>query len=98
MLSTTVDEFVRDYAPPFPNHIKLDVDGNEEQILRGAAATLSDPRLRSLLVESDVGLDRRLEDITALLGQAGLMRRTLDARDASRGEMKAVNYVFSRAE
>ena len=30
MLSTTVDDFVREYDPPFPNHIKLDVDGNEE--------------------------------------------------------------------
>ena len=58
---------------------------------------MRDPRLESLLVESDVGLDKRLEEITAYLGEAGLKRQTLDSRDPSQTAMKAVNYVFSRA-
>ena len=34
-------------------HIKIDVDGIEAKVIRGAARTLRDPRLKSLLVEFD---------------------------------------------
>tara|TARA_B100000674_G_scaffold88951_1_gene61715 strand:- start:8330 stop:9127 length:798 start_codon:yes stop_codon:yes gene_type:complete len=35
----------------FPTHLKIDVDGNEQLVLEGARATLSDHRLRSILIE-----------------------------------------------
>jgi len=34
-----------------PNHIKIDVDGHEWRILQGAAGTLGNPELKSVLVE-----------------------------------------------
>jgi len=34
-----------------PNAIKIDTDGNEDKVLRGAEKTLSDRRLRSLVIE-----------------------------------------------
>jgi FkbM family methyltransferase len=34
-----------------PNHIKIDVDGHEWRILQGAAHTLGNPELKSVLVE-----------------------------------------------
>jgi len=34
-----------------PNHIKIDVDGHEWRILQGAAVTLGNPELKSVLVE-----------------------------------------------
>lgn len=48
----SVDEFCRIYAPPRPEHIKLDVDSIEESILRGARETLR-CSVRSILVEID---------------------------------------------
>ena len=45
MVSFTVDSFVEQFHPPFPNHLKLDVDGIEIPILTGAQKTLSDRRL-----------------------------------------------------
>jgi FkbM family methyltransferase len=50
-VAVSVDALVRDFGAPFPNHVKLDVDSIEEEIIAGARATLADARLRSLLVE-----------------------------------------------
>jgi FkbM family methyltransferase len=38
-----------------PNHIKIDVDGHEWQILQGANATLQRPEVKSVLVEVNKG-------------------------------------------
>ena len=47
----TIDDFIGKFAPPFPTHIKMDVDGIELEILEGARKTLRDPRISSVLVE-----------------------------------------------
>ncbi len=43
----------RPHACPtwFPNHIKMDIDGNEDKLLAGAKKTLTDPRIKSLMFE-----------------------------------------------
>jgi FkbM family methyltransferase len=48
--SYTVDQAVA-FLDSAPNHIKIDVDGLEAEILSGASATLKNSSLRSLLVE-----------------------------------------------
>ncbi len=50
-MGVSIDDLTGPFALPFPNHVKIDVDGIEERIVQGAARTLSDPRLRSVLVE-----------------------------------------------
>lgn len=47
-----IDQFCELFAPLPPEHIKLDVDGNEPAILRGATATLS-THVQTVLVEID---------------------------------------------
>ena len=49
----SIDEFMEQFSPLFPNHIKIDVDGIEGNIIQGAGITLGDNRLKSLLVELD---------------------------------------------
>lgn len=54
-----------------PNHIKIDVDGNEMLVIRGASRCLESPNLKSVLVE----LDERRPDYAeciASLQSAGL--------------------------
>jgi len=51
MLSLSLDDFISIYKCPIPNHIKIDVDGNEYEILQGMPVTLSKPSLRSIMVE-----------------------------------------------
>lgn len=49
----SIDDFLQANPELFPTHIKIDVDGIEDKILAGAAKTLRDVRLRSVLVEID---------------------------------------------
>jgi FkbM family methyltransferase len=51
-LGFSIDDFCRLYAPPPPDHIKLDVDSIEELILKGGRETLQ-RSVRSILVEID---------------------------------------------
>lgn len=48
-VSFSVDDIVR-YLP-FPDHIKIDVDGNEPDVIDGMMTVLLDKRLKTLLVE-----------------------------------------------
>ena len=65
----TLTSFVRDFHQPFPNHIKIDVDGNEPLVVDGIKGLLSDPRLKSMAVELNLEThkdhSRVLEDIKA---------------------------------
>lgn len=65
VITDSLDEFVMRYGLPEPNHIKIDVDGAECAVLRGARRLLSSPQVRSLLIE----LSERDELFDDLLGQ-----------------------------
>ncbi|GAA4764099.1 FkbM family methyltransferase [Novosphingobium ginsenosidimutans] len=51
---------------PFPDHIKIDVDGLEYRVIAGMASTLRDPRLKSLLIEINFDNPKNLAVIDAL--------------------------------
>lgn len=52
-LALSIDSLIKDFNCPFPNHIKIDVDGYEDHVINGAVETLKDIRLKSLSVEHD---------------------------------------------
>lgn len=56
-----------------PTHIKIDTDGRELAIVRGAEKTLAG--VRSVLVETDDGQPDDQAEIRRLLGEAGLSMR-----------------------
>jgi len=47
----SLDFFIQKGNLPMPNHIKIDVDGNELLIIEGAKKTLDSPDLRTILIE-----------------------------------------------
>jgi len=51
ILSISVDQFTSLKNVLFPNHIKIDVDGLEGEIIEGMNKTLKDERLRSIMIE-----------------------------------------------
>lgn len=54
--ATTIDRLVQTGAIPVPNYIKIDVDGFEHKVIKGAEATLRDAGVASLLIEINPAL------------------------------------------
>ena len=71
-LGFSLDDFMEQFQPPFPTHLKLDVDGIENKILKGAAKTIANKRLKSLLVELNIDRIDYCQEVIAYLEQAGL--------------------------
>ena len=51
IITMSLDQFVELDRVSFPNHIKIDVDGNEGLIINGGSKTLSDPRVKTVVIE-----------------------------------------------
>lgn len=51
IMSFTIDDLVNIFHLPVPNHIKLDVDGLEMEILQGSPQVFNSGKVRSMLVE-----------------------------------------------
>jgi hypothetical protein len=51
MIGFSVDHFIELFKPHFPTRLKIDVDGLELAILRGAEKTIRDRRLRAVMLE-----------------------------------------------
>lgn len=87
----SIDNFMAVFQPQFPTHIKLDVDSIEDRIIAGAQRTLADPRLRSVMIELEGGLDTpRARSIVDNLQVAGLGRDSVASRATS------ANALFRR--
>lgn len=92
VLAFRLDEMVEQFRMPQPAHMKIDVDGNELKVIRGATRTLSDPRFKSLQIELKEGDSNLIHAIEACGLQ--LSRST---RAALQGEHQdCVNAVFTR--
>jgi hypothetical protein len=94
--SFTVDQAVH-FLECVPNHIKIDVDGIETEILAGAAATLQNSALRSILVELSSNDPQDQESIESLL-RAGF--KIWNVEEKPRNEVvnfaAYANYIFVR--
>lgn len=68
MLGFRLDDLVRQFRFPAPTHIKLDVDGAELDVLRGASSTLENAGLKTILAEIDSSLT---ETVVSFLKERG---------------------------
>ena len=72
VIGFAIDNFIRDFEPKFPTYIKIDVDGIENKIVEGGRKTISDPRLKSMLVELDENQPELTRPVITAIEQAGL--------------------------
>jgi FkbM family methyltransferase len=95
MIGFSIDDFIERFTPPFPNYLKIDVDGIEWPILQGAEKTLRDPRLRSLMAELTVSDPAEYDRTIALLESCGFMIASKGAIQTAAGE-EGCNHIFTR--
>ncbi len=92
------DDLAASGQVPVPAYVKIDVDGFEHKVIRGMAATLRDPRVRSLIVELNPALAEHLE-IRGFLAALGFRWDAAQVAAAARisGPFKGVaEHVFQR--
>jgi FkbM family methyltransferase len=93
-----LDDLVSCGVVPVPSHIKIDVDGIEPKVVAGARETISNPSVRSLLIE----VNKNLLDHCAMVRDLGDLGFRYDPAQVDRavrkdGQFKGVaEYVFKR--
>lgn len=97
-----LDCMVEEYGFPIPSFIKIDVDGHEMDILKGALRTLGNGAVKSLLIECNGG--KAQETVDELLRSKGFipdeqfnsMENHSSKRRAVKKENVARNLVYSK--
>ena len=93
----TIDAFCEWYRVPAPHYLKIDVDGIEHLILRGAKVSL--PQIHSVLIEVHRQFREQHDEVAQLLTSAGLSLAEERQSDevASREAYKNVfNQIWTR--
>lgn len=72
MVGFSIDDFIKQFNPMFPNHIKIDVDGIEDKIIVGARETLKDDRIKTVLIELDASRKEYCGGIIKIMENSGL--------------------------
>ena len=93
VLAFRLDDLIAQFGLPEPNHIKLDVDGGELEVLAGAASTLASSTLRTVLIEVSSSLS---EAVTEALGRSGLRLEERILKRNKAGDYAVWYGVFGR--
>ena len=91
ILGYRLDDLVSQFKFSMPNLIKVDVDGTEYEVLRGAANILASDDVRTLLVEIDESLP---DDIIHFLAEKGFGVEEKHSRGKS---TRWHNYIFTKS-
>lgn len=98
MIGFTIDDFIEKFSPPFPNHLKIDVDSIEDKIIAGAAKTLKNIQLKSVLIELDTEEKDYCKRVISALENAGLkLVSDRHSQTYDYGEFSSMyNHIFVR--
>lgn len=96
MLGFSIDDFIQKFNPPFPNHIKIDVDGIENKIVMGAQKTLADKRVKTVLIELDSNREDYCNQVIEILKKAGIALLRKEPGPISENVVNIThNYIFA---
>ena len=98
VLSLRIDDLIKHFQIPVPNHMKIDVDGIEFDVLRGADKTLESPLVKSIILELEEGSKEAKTIIDYLAGKGlGFRSKHKYVLGGDSGPLSRVyNYVFHR--
>ena len=86
MIGVRLDDLVESFGLPVPTHAKIDTDGYELEVLRGAERTLTRSEWKTVIVEFERGETRRNREIKKVLARAGF--------DAGREHLRLASANF----
>ncbi|MGE0043173.1 MAG: FkbM family methyltransferase [Vicinamibacterales bacterium] len=97
VISYRIDDLVELFGVPAPTHLKIDVDGIEFQVLKGADRVLH--HVRSVMLELN-RRDASADDVARYLAEKGLTlhSRSERAHDVGDPESPAANCLFVRTD
>ncbi len=78
MLGITLDSLVYDFKLEIPNYIKIDVDGNELLVLKGAQKLLGEQSLKEIFIEIDDEIYKNNEIENLIKSYAFTMTKNID--------------------
>ena len=96
--SSTLDTLVAEGLLPVPDYVKIDVDGIEPSIVRGARATFANPKVKSVLIEVDTNIEDHWNMVDLML-ELGFdySHEQVERAQRKEGPFKGVgNHVFRR--
>lgn len=98
MIGYDIDGFIADFGAGIPTHLKIDVDGIELPIIRGARKMLASDKLQSVSVELIESDTQQVAAVTAILEEAGLrfIHKKQNAAFATPQTRDVLNYLFHR--
>jgi FkbM family methyltransferase len=67
VLGMSLDDLIKNFNVPVPNHLKIDVDGNEYKIIRGMEELLTREELKSIAIELNDSLEKDREIVDKLI-------------------------------
>jgi FkbM family methyltransferase len=98
MVGYSLDELVADFQLPIPNHIKVDVDGIELDIARGARRLLSNEQVRSISIELVDTNATQVDGVSKIIVESGLRfvhkKQNPIYNDTPTGDV--LNFLFRR--
>jgi len=98
MIGYDIDSFIADFGMETPTHMKIDVDGIELAIVKGARKTLASEKLQSVSVELIESDHEQVAAVTEILERAGLhfIHKRQNSDFATPSTTDVLNYLFHR--
>ncbi|WP_440931815.1 FkbM family methyltransferase [Candidatus Pelagibacter sp.] len=96
---TSIDNLINEKILEIPNYIKIDVDGIEHLILRGAKKTLQNPKIKSILIEVQEDFVEQFENIKKILKENNfhLISKNQSERYINHPKFKnSYNYIYKK--
>lgn len=99
LLGLSIDFLIKNKIVEYPNYIKIDVDGNEHNILKGADDCLKSSKLKSILIEINENYEEQYKIVTDIM-----KKYNFSLRHKKRNEIlyknysKIYNYIFDKYE
>jgi len=98
ILGTSINYIIKNNILDVPNYIKIDVDGIEHIILRGAMNVLADPRLKSIAIELNEQYQSQFTEVLKLMKDSNFyfkQKKEVEFKKDGK-KYKVFNYIFNK--